>query len=155
MTETTNDATSATQTGEQTAPVPETTPKAEQRQAKRDEQVRTRLKAVEGELSSLREQYDGMVQGEVHRLLAGVVSDPAMVLKASETTPASFIDETTGIVNAQAVLDFADTFVKDHPLFRAGPPPISGAHQHPVRAEEIAHGRKSSSWGEELSQRRR
>jgi hypothetical protein len=85
----------------------------------------------------------------VNRILTSLVTDPAMVLKASGKTPADFISDD-GLVDTDSVTDFADGFVQQHPGFRRGLASVSGAAQHRVTVGEVASPRRRPSWSDVL-----
>jgi hypothetical protein len=145
------DATSGTQTSEQTATVPTSTSTPTERQERRDERTRQRLTEVTSERDTLRARYDAMVAAEVSRLLATTLTDPPGAMRAAGVEPSEFVTDD-GVVDADDVTAFAAEFVKAHPGFRR-PTFATGNEQHRVKDSELANIRRGESWAEVLGRR--
>ena len=133
-----------------TADPPEGQTKATQRQEKRDDRARSRLREAEQERDALRGRVDNMLSAEVHRLLAERVTDPGLAMRALEKTPADFLNES-GLVDAKRIESFAADVVERVPAFRRDRTPVAdgtGMRNHSGRQRS---GSPRYGWSDILS----
>lgn len=120
------------------------------RQERRDDRVRGRLREAEAERDQLRQRYGALVDTEVTRVLAEVVTDPAMVLRAAGKTTEDFLTDA-GTVDAEAIVKFAKDFTITAPGFRRGLPELTGDGQRKVTKDTVLKPRQGAAWSDVLA----
>lgn len=121
------------------------------RQERRDDRRRAVLREVEAERDALKGRLDAMVAAEVERQLGALVVDTESALKLGDKQPGDFVNQETGVVDAELVATFAREVTSRVPALRAGLPTLTGDNQRRLTKDTVLKPSGGAGWGDLLA----